>query len=347
MADLNIGGTGNLIGSLAAPIDPLLGPLADNSGPTETHALLVGSPAIDAGDDGVTQTEDQRGLARNFNGVDIGAFERQAIEPIGTPPVVSSFTRDEGGPLETLDRPDLLSTISVSFDVDVSVSVDDLEVRNDTLGGSLVDTSGLIFNYDSTTQTATWDFSNLTLDAAFYSFELSSDIVSASGNLGLDGDADGNSGGAFIEPIYVAIPGDANLDGQVDVLGDAFELVGNLGVTGGATWAQGDFNGDGDVDVLGDAFILVGNLGRSVILPALAGSQAVGASTLAAVDSTPSLRSAAVIVEQAVESAEDEKDLVAAVPREVAQAASPELSGDQVRDDAFASEFGSLDSFWV
>ena len=179
----------------------------------------------------------------------------------------------------------------------------------------------------------------------FYSFELSSDIVSTSGNLGLDGDADGTPGGAFIEPIYVAIPGDANLDGQVDVLGDAFALVANLGVTGGATWAQGDFNGDGDVDVLGDAFILVGNLGRSVILPTT--SQVVVPPTFAVVDSTPSLRSAAVIVEQTVESAEDEKDLVAAVPREVASVNSLELSGDQVRDDAFASEFGSLDSFWV
>jgi hypothetical protein len=29
---------------------PGLGPLANNGGPTETHALLVGSPAIDAGD---------------------------------------------------------------------------------------------------------------------------------------------------------------------------------------------------------------------------------------------------------------------------------------------------------
>ena len=143
----------------------------------------------------------------------------------------------------------------------------------------------------------------------------------------------------------MAIPGDATLDGRVDVLGDAFELVGNLGTTGGATFAQGDFDGDGDVDMLGDAFILVGNLGRSVIPPTT--SQAVVPSTFAAVDATPSLRSAAVIVEQAVESAEDEKDLAAVVPREVAQAASPELSGDQVRDDAFASEFGSLDSFWV
>ena len=49
------------------------------------------------------------------------------------------------------------------------------------------------------------------------------------------------------------------------MLGDAFQLVGNLGTTGGATWAQGDFNGDGNVDVLNDAFILVGQLGRSVV----------------------------------------------------------------------------------
>ena len=43
--------------------------------------------------------------------------------------------------------------------------------------------------------------------------------------------------------FYVALPGDANLHGQVDVLGDAFSLVGNLGLTSGATWSQGDFNG--------------------------------------------------------------------------------------------------------
>ena len=143
----------------------------------------------------------------------------------------------------------------------------------------------------------------------------------------------------------MAIPGDANLDGQVDVLVDAFALVGNLGTTVGATFAQGDFDGDGDVDVLGDAFILVGNLGRSVIPPTT--SQAVVPPTLAAVDSTPSVSPTAVVIEQAVEPIEDEKDLVAVVPREVANSTSPELSGAQVRDDAFASEFGSLDSFWV
>ena len=39
----------NHVGTLATPIDPRLGPLASNGGPAPTHALLTGSPAIDAG----------------------------------------------------------------------------------------------------------------------------------------------------------------------------------------------------------------------------------------------------------------------------------------------------------
>ena len=56
--------------------------------------------------------------------------------------------------------------------------------------------------------------------------------------------------------------GDLNLDGTVDVLGDAFTLVGNLG-NAVASYAQGDINLDGVVNVMGDAFVLVGNLGRT------------------------------------------------------------------------------------
>ncbi len=51
---------------------PELGPLADNGGPTRTHALLSGSPAIDAGPPDAPPT-DQRGAPRN---PDIGAYER-------------------------------------------------------------------------------------------------------------------------------------------------------------------------------------------------------------------------------------------------------------------------------
>jgi CSLREA domain-containing protein len=64
-------------------VDPLLGPLADNGGPTQTHALQLGSPAIDlvaAGSlgCGTTLAADQRGVARpQGKGCDSGAFEAE------------------------------------------------------------------------------------------------------------------------------------------------------------------------------------------------------------------------------------------------------------------------------
>ena len=56
--------------------------------------------------------------------------------------------------------------------------------------------------------------------------------------------------------------GDLNLDGVVDVLGDAFGFVANISQPA-VSWSQGDFNFDQVVDVLGDGFLLIGNLGSS------------------------------------------------------------------------------------
>ncbi|MBI2883851.1 MAG: DUF1565 domain-containing protein [Candidatus Methylomirabilis oxyfera] len=56
--------------------NPLLGPLANNGGPTQTHALLPGSPAIDAGTNTGCPSTDQRGVTRPQGAAcDIGAFE--------------------------------------------------------------------------------------------------------------------------------------------------------------------------------------------------------------------------------------------------------------------------------
>jgi hypothetical protein len=61
-------------------INPMIGPLANNGGPTLTMALLPGSPAIDAGAAAGAPATDQRGVARPQGpGVDIGAFEFQYI----------------------------------------------------------------------------------------------------------------------------------------------------------------------------------------------------------------------------------------------------------------------------
>jgi hypothetical protein len=79
--------TGDQIGTVSS-IDPMLGQLADNGGPTRTHALLSGSPALEKGHSSGSTT-DQRGLARpvddpGFNnatqgdGSDIGAYEVQS-----------------------------------------------------------------------------------------------------------------------------------------------------------------------------------------------------------------------------------------------------------------------------
>jgi hypothetical protein len=55
-----------------------IGPLADNGGPTWTHALLPGSPAIDAGDPAACSATDQRGVTRPQGAqCDIGAYEMQ------------------------------------------------------------------------------------------------------------------------------------------------------------------------------------------------------------------------------------------------------------------------------
>src|SRR5439155_11453851 len=72
---LTNGNNGNIVGSANSPVNPLLGAWQDNGGPTPTMGLLAGSPAIDAGDDALTGT-DQRGFPRLGEAhVDIGAFE--------------------------------------------------------------------------------------------------------------------------------------------------------------------------------------------------------------------------------------------------------------------------------
>jgi hypothetical protein len=73
------GGTGYAASDLLN-VDPQLGPLQNNGGPTHTMALLAGSPAIDAGDNTGAPAYDQRGAGfpRIFGDtIDIGAFEAQ------------------------------------------------------------------------------------------------------------------------------------------------------------------------------------------------------------------------------------------------------------------------------
>jgi hypothetical protein len=92
-------GTGDQTGA-----NPMLAALADNGGPTQTMALGIGSPAIDAGV-AAGATFDQRGLPRTFDdpgvanaatsdGTDIGAFEGQTATCSLTCPTDVSVSND-------------------------------------------------------------------------------------------------------------------------------------------------------------------------------------------------------------------------------------------------------------
>ena len=109
---------GDLVGASFAPVFPILGPLQNNGGPTQTRALLPGSPAIDAGDNCVVLasgsggclttplTTDQRGFSRQVNStVDIGAFESRGFT------LAATSGTPQSKPVNTLFAP-LVVTVS-------------------------------------------------------------------------------------------------------------------------------------------------------------------------------------------------------------------------------------------
>jgi hypothetical protein len=90
----------------ASEVDAKLGPLANNGGPTDTRALLEGSPAIDAGAD--CPAADQRGIARNLGAAcDAGAFESAFTKPAPvatTPPAAVAATTSTPAPPVAADK---------------------------------------------------------------------------------------------------------------------------------------------------------------------------------------------------------------------------------------------------
>ncbi|HUG13413.1 MAG TPA: choice-of-anchor Q domain-containing protein [Thermomicrobiales bacterium] len=103
-------GATNQLGDGANPIDQMLGPLQDNGGPTETMALLPGSPALNViPPASCTLDVDQRGVERPSGaGCDVGAFELDVeVDPPDppAPPVGPDFT-----PKDDIDNPAFLNT---------------------------------------------------------------------------------------------------------------------------------------------------------------------------------------------------------------------------------------------
>ena len=86
------GAVGGYTGADLVGADPLLAPLADNGGGTDTFALQPGSPALGLGvTGGTTPAVDQRGFPRPAGGpIDAGAFQDQTPAPVAVADAVTT-----------------------------------------------------------------------------------------------------------------------------------------------------------------------------------------------------------------------------------------------------------------
>jgi CSLREA domain-containing protein len=148
--------TGTTTGNITET-DPILGTLQDNGGATFTHALLPGSPAIDAGnptgctdDAGLPLITDQRRLGRLVDGngdnaaiCDIGAFEFGAQTPLSISD--AALTEGDTGNTSATFTVTLLAAITQTVTVDFATADNTATANADYLSvsGSLTFTPGI------------------------------------------------------------------------------------------------------------------------------------------------------------------------------------------------------------
>ncbi len=171
---------GNLVGALNAIIAPRLGPLQNNGGPTQTHALLPGSPALDAGNANLLPgglNTDQRGSTRVLDLRDISnatggdGLDMGAVEMLGVS-IGDATANENAGTLDfvvTLSHP-------VPAGFTVTLLLDTQEVNGDAKAGSdftaLVNQSLTFNSGDPLTKTVSVPILGDTLDEANETLQL-------------------------------------------------------------------------------------------------------------------------------------------------------------------------------
>lgn len=159
---------------------------------------------------------------------------------------------DDASPIVRINdgagQPDRLTAISLLFGPDSPADAADLALRLYAVRAAGGDAEPLLeriavsptrFSYDADSGCARWDLAGLDLEPGVYRAVLKAAGVSPGGE-----PLSGLTGGQTLH-LLVAAPGDADLNGRVDLL-DLGILEENLGADG-ASWTMGDFDGDGVV----------------------------------------------------------------------------------------------------
>lgn len=204
--------------------DPKLGPLANNGGPTQTHALLSGSPALNTANTTAAPALDQRGSPRpTGSAADIGACEFDDAKPTV---VTASFEYQQSHSIR----------IQFSENVAASIAAGDLILRPILAGGTLgVSVPVQSTSYDLITNTATFNLPTLT-DQNYRATMITNDVSDIAGNA---------LNQNFTFDFYV-LAGDANRDRLVDI-NDLVALANNW-MASGKVFSQGDFDYNGVVN---------------------------------------------------------------------------------------------------
>jgi len=223
--------------------NPLLGPLAANGGPTLTHALLPGSPAIDAGSNPAALANDQRGsgFARVAGAAaDIGAFE---VQNVATPPTALVQVNDGSAQRSRVTSFQVTFSETVTFPSGLAAA---FQLQRTGPGGP-TGTVTLAFNQVANVITITFNDATFAptggslIDGLYTLTLVASKIQGAGGSF----DGDGNGVGGDNQTLLThRLFGDN--DGDRDV--DAQDFGAFRAAFGGTSNLAFDFDGDGDVD---------------------------------------------------------------------------------------------------
>ncbi|MCC5849447.1 MAG: IPT/TIG domain-containing protein [Verrucomicrobia bacterium] len=208
------------LGTEDNPLNPLLGPLQDNGGPTPTHALLAGSPALFAAVPVGGLDADQRGIARpQAFAPDIGAFEAEPTAMVTLSDLIQTFDGTEKTVSVTTDPAELNVVITYNGVATPPIEAGSYTVvaivdDGDEIGGAM-DT--LTINKGN--QVITFD----SIDDQFINASLSLDATASSGL-----------------PVSYSVTGPANLDGSTLTFNDTGEVTVTASQAGDDNWNEAE-----------------------------------------------------------------------------------------------------------